>query len=377
MVTSCTSRLTVRTLKVGESPPGSYQVGLADFDRDGALDMLLPTPNAVMAANGWVPGKVGTASVFRGQADGTFTIAASFPAAGNDTASWLQLPLAVGDFNHDEIPDVVVGAASDDLLATEAQSNVMAVYLGHGDGSFGPALEVLGGVTPAFIVVADLDGDGTLDLATVGAPKQAVTVRLGNGDGTFAAPRDFAVGGTPKHVQVTDWNGDGIPDLVANDTYVHVLLGIGGGDFAPALDCAVTLSAAVSGGGAPVIGDFDQDGVIDLAINNHLLLGMQGCNFTTQTTFQAPFDTANPVTAGDFNGDGATDLVVVFCDGVGYLPGDGHGNLGSMVALAGLDVEHSICGTSTGAAGDFNGDGRLDFMVATGYDVRVFMNTCQ
>jgi len=186
----------------------------------------------------------------------------------------------------------------------------------------------------------------------------------------------------PTRVMVTDWNRDGIPDLVAIDWYVHVLLGTGQGGFAPVLDCGLTVCTAQGCGTPPVLADFDGDGNVDLAANNNLWLGMHDCNVTKATAFRAPSDTAFPMAAADLNGDGALDLVVcayqgALVDGVGYLPGDGHGKLGDIVPLDSLEVEHATCGRSVAFSADFNGDGRLDLVVAGEFSVRVFMNTCQ
>jgi hypothetical protein len=126
-----------------------------------------------------------------------------------------------------------------------------------------------------------------------------------------------------------------------------------------------------------VLGDFDHDGFVDLVSNNTLLLGMQDCNFTRQTTLPAPYDTVFPLAAGDFNGDGTTDLAVALWDGVAFLAGDGQGNLGALVEFGNLGPDHEQPDGTTGVAGDVNGDGRLDLVVASRYSIRVFLNTCQ
>src|SRR5438552_2544520 len=93
-----------------------------------------------------------------------------------------------------------------------------------------------GGLWPSSVAVGDFNGDGIPDLAVVpgGFPLNIVSVLLGNGDGTFQAARNFATGAHSVSVAVGDFNRDGVPDLaVVNFTSssVSVLLGNGDGTF--------------------------------------------------------------------------------------------------------------------------------------------------
>src|SRR5437870_489925 len=65
------------------------------------------------------------------------------------------------------------------------------------------------GTMPLAVVLADVNGDGKLDLALANHGSNTVSVLLGNGDGTFAAKQDFATGSAPFSVAVADVNGDG------------------------------------------------------------------------------------------------------------------------------------------------------------------------
>jgi hypothetical protein len=149
--------------------------------------------------------------------------------------------VAVGDFNHDGIPDLATANNTD---------NTVSVLLGNGDGTFrndpnGP-LQV--GGFPSSVAVGDFNRDGVPDLAVANSNDNTVSVLLGNGDsgGTFQAATSYPAGPFPSAVAVGDFNGDGAPDLaVATDLgAVGVLL-----NQAPVTTTAVTASAnpAVAG----------------------------------------------------------------------------------------------------------------------------------
>src|SRR6266849_3525534 len=85
---------------------------------------------------------------------------------------------------------------------------------------------------PILLAVADLNGDGLLDVAVANWGSNNVSVLLGNGDGSFQPSLSFPVGLNPFSVAVGDFNGDGRLDLAVANTgsnYVSVLLGRGMG----------------------------------------------------------------------------------------------------------------------------------------------------
>ncbi|HXJ32991.1 MAG TPA: VCBS repeat-containing protein [Candidatus Eisenbacteria bacterium] len=134
------------------------------------------------------------------------------------------------------------GDGKRDLLLA-ANPSVM-VRLGNGDGTFGELTGVDVGGDVHGIAVADLDGNGTVDLAAANfmsdppptGPSTVVNVSvlMGRGDGSFEGPIPYFVGTRDFHdVVAADFNGDNKPDLVvATQPSVVVLLNNGNGTFA-------------------------------------------------------------------------------------------------------------------------------------------------
>src|SRR5215472_899896 len=121
---------------------------------------------------------------------------------------------------------VWVGLAVSHLLfaaAAQAQSVSFSVPLEFGVGS-----------EPLSVAVGDFNGDGALDLVVTygSASVGGLSVLLGNGDGSFQPAESVGAGSYPISVAVGDFNGDGLLDLaVANigscivSSNVSVLLG--------------------------------------------------------------------------------------------------------------------------------------------------------
>jgi uncharacterized protein (TIGR03437 family) len=295
---------------VALNPPGGlFRVIAADVNRDGKLDLVADSYAQTV--------------VYLGKGDGTFEP----PFAVGVAPSAL---LAVADFNGDGIPD---------LLSSFGPSQV-GIQLGKGDGTFRPPLSITGkiiedGIGDGFsydIVVADLNGDGKLDVVWTSdrTGANSVWVALGNGDGTLQpfSPNFQTFGGVAggKPIAIADLNHDGKLDLIASgrDNNVNVWLNKGAGTFQQRVNSYVYQGPSASSvatwrdGNDIFVADFNGDGNPDIMVDNALLLGNGDGTFQAPLFFATGVPNATLVFVGDLNGDGKPDLV--FINGGGSCP---------------------------------------------------------
>jgi hypothetical protein len=243
-----------------------------------------------------------------------------------------------------------------------------------------------GGTSANSIAVADLNGDGKPDLVVANSCSGVgcdggVSVLFGNGDGTFQAARTFPTGFTATiAVVVADVNGDGKPDIIASTSgecypdlcinSVIVLLGNGDGTFqAPmsftsAYDTVALAVADVNGDGKPDVL------VTSVFLNPNLsgdggvtvFLGNGDGTFGDGLAYDSGSPGAFAMAAGDLNGDGTPDAVVAHeFSNIGVLLGNGDGSF-----QAARTYNSGASGSYGVAIADVNGDGKPD-LITTNY----------
>ena len=136
-----------------------------------------------------------------------------------------------------------------DAVVSNQGDGTVQVIKGNGDGTFGATLATrsvgAAGYRPYALAVADVTGDGKLDVITANNGNDTISVLSGDGAGSLAAPTAYAVGNAPYAVAAFDANGDGFVDVVTanagTSSNLSYLAGKSGG-----LNTAVPLGAGMS-----------------------------------------------------------------------------------------------------------------------------------
>lgn len=345
----------------------SHGVSAADFNRDGKMDLAVPLCADITCAQGAVNVMLANAS--------------GFQTVRYLTTTGPSIFAATGDFNGDGILDLAVSGCADSACTTGAVS----ILLGNADGTFQSAVNYAsGGVQADKLQVADLNGDGKLDLIVANfcgtsacTGNGSVGVLLGNGNGTFQAAVSYDTGGlNTSDIVLADFNGDGKLDAAlmnecadsnCNSGTVALLLGNGDGTFKSSTIIPLGTYFPV----ALTAADFNGDGKMDLAGVSlcadstcsgdgvvSVLLGNGDGTFRAAASYDAGDIDSESVVLGDFNGDGISDLVIPGTFSTGILLGNADGSF--------QPAEVCYPGGFRGVAADFNGDGRVDLALLSG-----------
>jgi len=256
---------------------------------------------------------------------------------------------------------------------------VGALLLACAQSPSGPSASSAEGVTripvgrgPSALALADLNADGLLDAVAGNETSRDVTVLLGDGRGGLRSARGspFPAGSNPADIAVGDFDRDGIPDLaVANHetSLVTVLVGNGAGGF------ALARGSPLETGSRPHVhsvatADFDGDGNLDLVVESadtdgvHVLWGDGRGGYSRPAAYVVGDLPYFRVRAGDLDGDSRPDIAVALSrpGTVAVLRSDGRGGF---MAAPGSPYPAGGQNPLNVAIGDLNGDRRTDLVV--------------
>ncbi len=256
--------------------------------------------------------------------------------------------VTTGDFNGDGVLDLV----------TSGGFGPSIVWYVDGDG--GVAGEVVEGSSGGseHIGTADVNGDGNTDILSTG---DSVRVFLGDGTGTFGPPR-VQTQLISRSFVVADIDGDGLVDLV--DNFGKVALGDGAGDFTIESEFTV-----VSFADDLALGDVDGDGTVDAVLTSkeHGAISVRSVLSGWDLGSVDSPDQPIGVALVDLTEDGNLDIVSAnrMARELRVYEGDGYGGFAapSIYAMGtGDDVTHGY--PHSPVTGDLDGDGLPDIVTA-------------
>ncbi|MDB6019791.1 MAG: Fibronectin type domain protein, partial [Pedosphaera sp.] len=334
-------------------------VAWGDYDNDGKLDLLF---------NGW-NGSSNVCQLWHNNGNDTFslnTAAAGLPALVDSAIAW-------GDYDNDGWLDFVVVGQSNGVRFAQVWRNI-------GNNTFTNINAGITGVAFGSVAWGDYNNDGRLDLALCGhdGTNYVAQVWRNNGNGTFS---NLNAGLPPLRdgcIRWADYDGDGFADLLlsgqSNGVPVcQIWRNVGNGTF-------TNINAGLTGvwRSAVAWGDYDNDGKLDVLLSGASANEAQGgpTNAVCQiwrNVGNGVFTNINAGLPGVFSGSVAwgdyenSGKPAVFLTGItNLLAGTEISQVWRQTATGFTNSTLSLTGVSvgTGAWGDFNNDGRLDFVLA-------------
>ena len=313
--------------------------------------------------------------------DGSATpgyISTRFQTAANTFAMPVRFGVGTGpanfvlaDLNGDGRLDLVVANAHDGTVSVRLADPARPGY-------YQPAtLLSTPGRTPLDVAVGDLNGDGRMDIVVAASGANSVLVFTQTAAGSFNPPVAYAVGGDPQAVAVGDLDGNGFADIAVatGANTVSVLLQTSAGTFAPAVDYATGVTPS-----AIKAVDLNGDGKLDLLTADYgaatgpntlglsvLLQGSTAGTFPTHVEYATDYRSA-ALAVGDLDGDGHPDVVVANA-GLPGFPGSVsvlRQDPANPGTLLPASNSLGLWGPLGVAIADMDGDGHPDLVVADG-----------
>ena len=348
-------------LSVGGQSFGTPAVG--DFNGDGNLDL------AVVASTDY--GVTFAIAMLPGKGDGTF---------GTSTLTATSYGYSDRLYSAD-----LNGDGNDDVILVHSGNAVGSfdVFLSNGSGFSGPTTYSVSAANPAAVATIDLNGDGKPDLVIADGlpvpdnpnPSPSVSTFLNNGDGTFGMPSQVPYPGPIASGVLADVNGDGKLDLVSN-SQVILASSTGGYQQPSPLIPPPGQVTCLGVDGVVQVGDLNGDGYPDIATadcqNNTVTIYLNGGSGTFQSgiSFWAGYYPQG-ISLGDLNGDNKSDIVVTNADSADstVLLGNGDGTFQVPrvgFALGGIPYAQPVLA-------DFDKDLKLD-LVSANYEPDILLD---
>lgn len=282
------------------SLPGLYASAAAwcDYDRDGRLDFVV---------SGMSVSNIPVTRIYHNNGDGTFTdINAGLTGVYFGSVGW-------GDYDNDGAPDLIVSGRVP--LNAGQDTNVSRLYHNEGDGRFLDIHANLPAPTDGTTAWGDFDNDGRLDLLLVGnlppGPQTVSAIYRNVGGGVFTNMNAGLPAAPSFSSQLCaawgDYDNDGLLDVaIANGSFARIYHNTGSN--------TLTLATSLTTPYFPFVlwGDFDNDGFLDLLVSDYFpshLYRNNGNGTFSDTRLSLPADGTMPAAWGDVYNAGALDIL--------------------------------------------------------------------
>jgi len=367
-------------------PPPPPPVVVDPVDLPPPPEEITPTPTPEAGTNNTPVVNLQNVAIHSGSSL-SFTNATSFDNLV--TNSFQAGASSLGDIDNDGDMDFIM--LGYDSVAGSATSSTY-VGINDGNGIFTTSSAISNNLYMSRMATGDVNGDGNLDIVFAENSATAQPIYAGDGAGGFSALSQnntiHTTGGTTggNNVELADLNGDGKLDMFVtvdsgNKVFLNAQNGDAEGQFTDTGQSLSTAKTAQSYRGV-ALGDIDGDGDIDAVTGSWAEAGDVWKNdgagtFTSHQVLSTISSSAgNGVDLGDLDGDGDLDLFV-FNRGTSVanraLLNDGNGTFSdtgqNLGALSGSDAIRQ-----NGKLVDIDGDGDLDAISATDGQMEIFLN---
>jgi hypothetical protein len=282
-------------------------ISAGDMDGDGKIDLVITDQLGV--------------SILKGSGNNNGDFSAFVRPGLADASDWGATKPMLADLNHDGKLDIVVGVYDSGNFGGTHYFEVLQniglgnfILVGQHEVSYS-GLASYGSIREAQL--ADLDGDGNTDLVFVDdVSNPTVSWLKGTGNGAFAPQAQLlgvgAGAGNIADLEVADVDGDGKLDLLMQNEFgqgVWLAKGLGSGAFLPATKLFAT-GVPNNGGrdmGRIIVADVNGDGRLDVISDGYV--GLQQANHSFVLNEHIGYSVTRMLAAIDLNGDGRADLV--------------------------------------------------------------------
>ncbi len=337
----------------------SISIHTADLDDDGHQDLL--SASYLDDRISWYPN------------DST----GNFGEQRNVVSDVTSRDIYTGDLDGDRYPDIVSAE-----VRLPSGAGKIAWYRNNTDGSFGNRRIISDRVDhPESVHMADLDGDGYLDVLSASYRDKKIAWYKNPGDGDFGEQRIISTAAEgARAVYTADLDGDGDQDVLSaswDDDTIAWYENLGEGDFGEPQNNLRSISTAADGALSVAVADLDRDGRPDVLSASFLdnkvawYRNLGGGNFGGQQLISTMPQGPRSVYTADMDSDGRPDVLSAssWDNTIAWYRNEGAGNFGEQQIVSNI-----VAGALSVRAADMDRDGDPDILSVSSPDGKISLH---